>query len=87
MRVRIEATPQELTADPVEVMERLAKGLQAQAPELARAMRDAAALLPEPAVQPRHQALQDSFAHVRREYRRTMEAMLGEIGRELDRHA
>lgn len=79
MRLRLEATPEEL-ADPRTVA-RLAAALQPQAPVLAKALTAAADAVP---LEMRDPALQAYLDRVRSRYQRHLSRMLDEIGKELD---
>lgn len=85
MKIRIEAEPGEIGAKGHVLLERLAQRLSREAPGVAEALEKAAHTLDEPAPVQADQAIQDGLEQLRRRYRTTLDMMLGEIGRALDR--
>ena len=85
MRLRLEATEDELRDRAPALLASLGKALDAAAPEIAEALRKA---IPENhPTELRHAALQEGLDDVRVIYRRTLDAMLTEIDAALEEHA
>lgn len=86
MKLRLEATPEEISAKGQQLLSQLAKAVRPHAPELAHALEEAtsSASPEEEHADLKHEFLRESFRDVHKLYETTLDAMVTEMGAALD---